>query len=82
MNNCPKCGKMMSVVGNCYHCGYRKGDPLTEEEKTIFEEQRKKEDEDGGKILKIILLILIVFGVIYLMTSTLTINITGTITVK
>lgn len=82
MATCPKCGKRLAAWGNCLNCGYKDGETFTEEEKKQAEEKVKKSDESAKSIL-FVLFLLIVAAVIYLFaTSTLQINVTGTITVQ
>ena len=82
MANCPKCGKRLAAWGNCLHCGYKDGDPVTDEERKEAEKQVEKTKNSESAAWGIIIALIVVGLIYFLATSTLQVNITGTIKVQ
>lgn len=78
MANCPKCGNKLSVWGNCVYCGYEKG----EEEKTEAEKQAEKTGNGEAIAIGFVIALIVMAVIFFLATSTLQINVTGTIKVQ
>ena len=82
MNICPKCGKRLATWGNCLNCGYKKGDPVEEKSPEEIQKLTEEAKKSDNKAIMIVVCLIIAAVVVYLMTSTLQVNITGTIKVQ
>lgn len=78
MANCPKCGNKLSVWGNCVYCGYEKD----HDEKQDTEKQTEKADNASTIVIGFLIALIVVAVILFLATSTLQINVTGTIKVQ